>query len=150
MKSFQFRLLHHAITTNMHTVHWGKVEAKLCSFCGKAKETYIHLFVQCEYIQVIWDEVKTICKKFKNCSFDFSIKNVLFSTICSKYLCIINYICIIAKQYIYKQRVCKELPVRHEFKKLIVQTQSMKKYYAVSNGKIASHNKKWQGNCSIL
>ena len=52
--SFQYRLLHRAIITNVHLKHWGKVENDLCTFCEKDRETYLHLFIFCEHVEKIW------------------------------------------------------------------------------------------------
>ena len=50
-RSFQFRLLHRAVTLNSHLYRWHVKENNLCTFCGTCKETYTHLFVMCPMVR---------------------------------------------------------------------------------------------------
>ena len=43
-RSFQYRLVHRAIVTNMHLYRWGIKTSNMCHFCGLSKETLTHLF----------------------------------------------------------------------------------------------------------
>ena len=38
LRSFQYRLLHRALITNIHLFRWGKMDTNLCSFCEKEKK----------------------------------------------------------------------------------------------------------------
>ena len=53
-RSFQYRLLHRALVLNTHLYVWKMRENDLCTFCGKSRETLLHLFTQCEIIQELW------------------------------------------------------------------------------------------------
>ena len=50
-RSFQYRLLHRAVITNIHLHRWGKISSDSCSFCNIHHETYEHLFHLCPKIQ---------------------------------------------------------------------------------------------------
>ena len=61
-RSFQYRLLHRAIITNVHLARWGKCPDNLCTFCNETKETYVHLFIYCKYVEQLWIR----CDEFMN------------------------------------------------------------------------------------
>ena len=46
-RSFQYRLLHWAIVTNLRLQRWGMRSNDLCIFCGKSTGSYLHLFIYC-------------------------------------------------------------------------------------------------------
>ena len=62
MCSFQYRLLHRTLPTNIQRMYWGKAQNDMCTFCGNLRETYVHMFVECEKVRVLWELVKTIAK----------------------------------------------------------------------------------------
>ena len=54
-----------------------------------------------------------------------------------------NFICLVAKHYIYRQRfLLKPLSIT-EFRYLIEKLKSYERYYALSKGKLKMHNLKW-------
>ena len=57
---------------------------------------------------------------------------------------LVNDICLIVKQYVYRQR-CLHKPVScHEVKYLIWKQESVEKYIAQKNHKLDKHVKKWR------
>ena len=57
-RSFQYRLLQRAIITNTHLKHWGIVQSNLCTFCNEEKETYLHIFIYCKKVAVVWMDME--------------------------------------------------------------------------------------------
>ena len=50
----------YAITTNVQ-LKWYKIkESERCTFCESEKETLIHLFVRCKYVQPLWEMITEI------------------------------------------------------------------------------------------
>ena len=47
LRSFQYRLLHRAIVTNIHLKKWKIKDSALCEKCGLEVETLSHMFVTC-------------------------------------------------------------------------------------------------------
>ena len=49
-RSFQYRLLHRAIVTNVQLHYYKLTNSDQCSFCHMQRETYSHLFIQCKKV----------------------------------------------------------------------------------------------------
>ena len=146
-RSFQYRLLQRAIITNVHLFHWGMVSSNLCSFCNLAKETYCHLFIQCPKVQAIWLEIEVFMNKFTKDNINFGLDTVICNRIIGdKPQHVKNFVCLVVKQYIYRQRCLeRELSV-HELKCYIKKIRNIECYIATKNNKMSVHEKKWYGN----
>ena len=146
-RSFQYRLLHRAVITNIHLKHWKMRQDDSCSFCGKHRETYKHLFCECEIIIPIWSKAKQIMFETTNLDqVQDSPDKVLLNTIHDKPAHILNFICLVFKQYIYSSRCRQIQPNCAEFVHLVKKIRNMEKYIAIKNGKIVKYNLKW--NCN--
>ena len=51
LRSFQFRLLHLSIVTNVQLKKWKILDSDICTFCKNYSETLEHLFFHCENAQ---------------------------------------------------------------------------------------------------
>ena len=145
--SFQYRLLHRAIITNIQLFHWGKVETNLCSFCKLEPEMYLHLFVFCERIQGIWIELEQYMKQFSDTDINFNTRTVITNELIgSDPGNIKNFICLVVKQYIYKQRCLRKSLSISELKNQIKNIERIEKYIAFKNGTASKHQRKWYGS----
>ena len=137
-------MLQKGLITNIQLYKWNMVETELCTFCNLERETIIHLLCECHKVEEIWEmlyewiedrlgitaiEKSTIAK----------IKNKLVP---NKHN-IINTACLIAKQYIYRQRCKAQSLSKSGYMGTLMHFENLEKYIAVKNGKIAKHNKKW-------
>ena len=52
-------------------------------------------------------------------------------------------LCLLTKQYIYRQRCFKQIPRWGELRALIQRTIAVEEFIAIKNKKLAKHNKKW-------
>ena len=59
-RSFQCRLLHHAIVLNPYQNKCKMVNDETCSFCKNAVETIQHFMWECPIIQMLWARVISI------------------------------------------------------------------------------------------
>ena len=146
-RSFQYRLLHRALITNVNLKQWGKSESDSCAFCDSNKETYRHLFYECKLVEELWQKVKSqiINTWFPNISLDWSYVNVLQDTVCNKRGHIINFICLIVKQYIYKCKCLGHVMNVNAVKSKIFEIRNMEKFYATKNNLLSKYNVKWRG-----
>ena len=143
-RSFQYRLLHRAVITNVHLHKWLMAESELCSFCNLEKETYTHLFIFCPKTAELWLYVEELMNNFSPECINFGVDMVLWNRIvCDKPGHIKNFICLVTKQYIYRQRCLGKPLCKYELKHLIYQVKNIEKYIAVKNGRIVQFNKKW-------
>ena len=79
-RSFQFRLLHRAIITNVHLKPWKMREDDGCSFCDSDRETYEHLFVLRKSTQDLWTKFE-VEFSFPITEMRFNVHNVLWNQI---------------------------------------------------------------------
>ena len=144
-RSFQFRLLHRAIITNVHLCKWGKVDDANGSFCKKEKETYSHLFLHCESIKPIWNKVDQWMKQWNDTIITLSVDKVILNCIVEDARSVKNFICLMLKQYIYRQRCLQKAPTYQEFISITEKVRNVEKYIAIKNNKLSKHCMKW--NC---
>ena len=142
-RSFQYRILHRALVTNEDLYKWGNRETSACELCGKEQETYSHLFVLCEKVQDFWIRTEEMMGKYGEENINFNVENVLFNKLVEKPGDVKNFICLLAKQYIYKQRCLKKEINCFEFKGQVRKIKAMELYNAQKKGRTKRHFKKW-------
>ena len=143
LRSFQYRLLMHALVTNIELKRWGKREEDLCSFCGSYTETYEHLFVMCDKIQNVWIGAQEVCQSYGENLMTRNAASILLNhNVNSK---LVTTVMTITKQYIYAKR-CMQLPLsKQEIKAKIIEYRNIELYYAKQKRyhKVA---RKWKSN----
>jgi len=60
LQAFQFKLLHRRIATNDYLYKIGISLTDICTFCEQKKESLIHLFWDCEFVQTFWKKHPTL------------------------------------------------------------------------------------------
>ena len=102
LRSFQYRLLTNALTTNKQLKIYG-IRDEMCTFCNEQVETVQHLLWTCKYVQEIWLHCST---EFKLGLLNF--RKIICNNIDENPINARNTIVLIVKQYIYKTRCLKE------------------------------------------
>ena len=143
-RSFQYRILQRGLVTNIHLYKWGLKPSEMCYFCKEEKETISHMIWGCEKVQEMWKNVyKYIETRFLKKELVYEVKAVILNKITEPRHHVANFVCLIVKQYIYRQR-CQEKEISFQgVKAVICQMENIEKYIAMKNGKIAVHYKKW-------
>ena len=72
---FQFRFLHRVLGVNDYLFKLNTVNSPLCSFCGAENETLEHLFWNCSFVRIFWNNVGNLCLKE---NLDISLSYVIF------------------------------------------------------------------------
>ena len=149
-RSFQYRLMQRGIVTNIQLHKWGMAENELCSFCKNSQESLVHLFVECDHVQAIWKQFCTLTEeKYRIKITEITSTRIIFNRLeakNSKNHRLANFLCLIIKQYIYRQR-CQKKQLRFiEIEGIIRHMEAMEKYIATKNYKIETHNRKWMIN----
>ena len=143
-RSFQYRLLQRALVTNVELKKWGIVESDRCTFCELERETLKHLLFECKYVQSLWTQlVEFLQQNYCNQILNLSISTVIFNKMVDIKGHVVNFVCLIAKQYVYRKRCQKDIPSFVELKRMILSIQNVEKYIAVKNNKLSTHLKKW-------
>ena len=140
LRSFQYKLLCKALTTNIHLQKYKIKSTNLCSFCDIEKETILHLFWMCQCVHRLWNEV------FRLLSIEISnitAVNIIYNDIMPNPRFIQNCIVLITKHFIYVSR-CLERPLTlPHLKNQIWSIHDIELYNAKKNNKIGFHESKW-------
>ena len=112
--------------------------------CGKHRETVLHLFVECDAVAEIWWEIKTYIKTKYGLDVDVTNKKkVLFNSLIPPKGHIVNFLCLIFKQYVYRQRCLRKPILYNQFILYVNQMENIEKYIALKNDKMNKHSAKW-------
>ena len=103
LRNFQYRLLLNKIVTNHELLNWGLKDNDLCTFCQKEKETCLHLLFYCQYTQEIIHKIAEVCNRTET-ECDLSVVSFVLNMVVSKPDHVINLICLITKQWLYRTR----------------------------------------------
>ena len=144
-RSFQYRLLQRGLVTNVQLFKWGILPHQECHFCKNEAETIIHLMVHCEIVQEIWSGIGIFIEQKFHTQVTLSPENIIFNRIVKKKDHVANLICLITKQYIYRQRCMSGSVVLNVLKEQIRSVESIEKYIAIKNGRSSKHALKWGG-----
>ena len=145
-RSFQYRLLQRGLVTNIQLKKWNIVVSELCTFCGTQKETVVHLFCQCKYVKILWDKLAKYLKERFNLTLGvISDESIILNKIVpTQKNHVVNFICLLTKQFVYKQRCLGQDIEFNYLRNLISQTKNIEKYIAIKNNKLSLHVKKWE------
>ena len=144
LRSFQYRLIHRAIITNIQLVKWGKAVDNKCVMCHREEESYSHLFVNCEKIEQVWTECKTIATEYTREQLVFNERNIMFNSVAKHPKNVANFIVLLLKIYIYRCRCLGTVPNRFQFKAEVHRTRNIEKYIAQKNGNMDKYRAKWK------
>ena len=141
-REFQYKLLHGALYTNEHLFRFGFTANNLCTFCHKEVETYPHVFLFCELVKQIWQD---IIRKFDLREINFNNWPLIFMGIQgnSPRTKMCNTIIIVIKHIIYLSRSKGTLPSTQNVLTMISNYEMREKDLANKKGKIGLHLQKW-------
>ena len=100
LKDFQFKVTYKILVTNSFLHKINKIDSNMCEYCNRQPETIHHLLVECEISKRFWNELKTWLNDISSVTLDLGEKNILFAYQ-DKSNTIRNYLCILAKYFIY-------------------------------------------------
>ena len=126
LRSFQYRLMQCGITTNVQLEKWELFPTNLCYYCKKEKETLVHLFCECTEIRPIWYEIfMWLQGQYSVQQLNTSNEAIIFNQICNKGS-VANFVCLLFKQYVYKQKCLKKVTHFTAFKEYVNHIQMWK------------------------
>ena len=85
------------------------VDCNLCS-SGVTQDIF-HLFIQCQYAQKVWRVIKELLIHVEGLNWD--THRILSNTIHDNYKHIANFLTLVAKYYIFRNK-CLETPLAHD------------------------------------
>ena len=95
-----------------------------------------------------------LIERYGNINVEISAKTVVLNTIVKPNNHVANFICLLLKQFIYRQRCLGESVYFPVFKTYISRVENIEKYIAAKNGNMLKHERKWlrveDRNCERL
>ena len=147
-RSFQYRINQRALITNIKLQQWGIVASNLCFFCKEKEETVLHLMWECTEVQSLWTNLWIyVQQRFPNQKFEVNKVNVIFNKLVDNPANIVNFLCLITKQYIYSSKCMKNSLSFSELKMRIGRIENIEKYIATKNETVSKHLSKWSDGC---
>ena len=146
LRWFQMRIVHRIISTNVILKQMGITLSETCSFCNKEKDSIIHCFWRCDYTYSFWQTFENWINVHCNnaCNFKLSESYVLFAT--DHHLktdSILDFIVLLAKQYVFSCKYKKERPLLHVFKHKLTFRYRLEKYNAMLSQNLPQFDAKW-------
>ena len=132
------------IFLNQELYQWKVVNEASCTFCANSPENPQHIFVECDIVTKIWNDIKMWMAKY-NILLEVNTNSILFGCIeFSTNFQMISFIILITKWYIYKSRCENKKPAAMGLKSLLIESEICEKYNAKIQNKMDIHEKKWQ------
>ena len=142
-RSFQYRLLNLSVVTNVHLLRWKLSESDKCYYCKLFPETTQHLFLYCNVVLEFWEKVKEIMREYSS-DIDTSSYALIFNKVSPPKTHVNNFICLLAKQYIYSTRCLNGHLSIEQFLFRLNSTRNSEKYIAIKNLKLQRYYAKWE------
>ena len=125
-----FKQTHNILSTNEKLFVWKLLERPHC-ICGIV-DTNIHYLIQCKLIKPFWDKIFVFMKATLDVSFPISESEIFFgllNPLDDTVLNSINYILLIAKTFIWKEKRLGKPCTMHDFliylrEQLLIETSS--------------------------
>lgn len=145
-RDFQYRLLTGTIVTNRLLGLWGMHEDQLCTFCNDATEEEIHLFCECSCIQPLWQGLKQYIEENKRTelpTLSWNNSNIIFNLVHPKPGHAINFLVLIAKQFVYRFRCKNTIPQFQQLINEVEEIYDIEYVIASKRNNIRKHCEKW-------
>ena len=135
------------LATNVVLANMGVEKDVTCSFCGKERDAIEHIFLRCEHVKRFWEQLQTVvnnaCANGLFVNLNESI--ILFGHDCSfKSDDTFDLIILLAKFFIYKCKVKKNIPQFHLFINYLKTAFEAYTYIAIINMSYDKFTKEWQ------
>ena len=143
-RSFQFRFLHQAIILNDKLYRWGIRADNLCSWCGLQKENMQHFFYDCPISKLFWRNVCEFVKELTGVVIKPIYKEIASNAVTDNIRHLSNFIVLIAKQFMYRQRCLGLNLCYRSFRIFAFDIRNCEKFIAIKNNKLKCHEKKWR------
>ena len=134
--------MHRALVTNKHLFRWGIKSSNACTFCETEKETYLHLFIECKYVQNLWNSVTSYMNSEYGYAESVSNAQKMFCNLASDNH-VVNFLALLTLKYIYRQRCIKRPLSYRQLLTEVYAIRNIEKCIATKNGKVRKHNEKW-------
>ena len=142
LKDFQFKVTNRMLVTKSFLHKINKVDNNNCEYCNRRPETIYHLFVERETVKQFWNELQTWLSNNSTIRLELGEKQIIFAYQ-DRRNTIRNYLCVIAKYYIYVTKFTQKNLRIDNFISLLKKIFLSEKYIATMNNLMTNFFAKW-------
>ena len=142
VRSFQFKILNDITFTNHRLAKIGYVPNDLCTFCGIESETMCHLFFECHFSRIIWNELKFFWFSISGERVDLTLQDVLLGKLDTE-TDLLNYFITLIKVHIWTSRKHDVKPNFDLFRQIVEEKFRTEKYLALKNNTEYKFQARW-------
>lgn len=141
MRSFYFKIFHNSIALNVFLHKIKRKESPNCSFCDKKEETIIHLFIECEKVAPLWQDLLSIISQKSEEDIQITNFEKMFGVVSDKF---VSYLFLLLKYHVYTCKFSSKLPSSMVFKSFVNKQKEVEYMLARKKNKLHAHFKKWR------
>ena len=148
LRSFQFKLIHNIIPTNLSLYKMNIKDSPRCDRCLFQNETLVHMFRECPDVKIFWKDVIMWWNTKRPDNIDPNSIEVLYGykpEITSFYA--LNHYLLVAKYHVYLARNQSETPCLQVFLALLESKIKCKRQMAIKNSNYEKYRAKWTTLC---
>ena len=141
---FQYRLLHRILPSNTLLSKMHISDTATCTFCNREDESLLHLVFSCHIIDTFWKQLSAWLNT--NCQIHINLDKetiILGRKLEKKYNSSINLTLLLAKQFIFSQKLQKRKPELPNFIIKLRYYYKMEKYINTKNNKSDLFKDRW-------
>ena len=142
IKAFQYKVLNSILFTNTKLFEIGYISEDKCSFCKLEPETPHHLLFHCSLVQPFRKDFEYYFYLLTREFVHLALQDVMTGIIYANY-CLLNYLILVAKLYIWDCRRNLTPPIISAFKLKVKLKYETEKLICAKNNNMDKFNKKW-------
>ena len=139
LRSFQYRLLYHAIITNVHLYHYGIKDSKMCTFCGIEPEAVYHLFIECCEVKKLWAYICSLTGIS-----ELRPRNIFLGLGNGSTCKMLDSVILVTKHFIYQTKCLGERLTCMRLRTRLLEVHNIEEIIAQNAGKMPYHIAKWE------
>ena len=140
LKDFQYKVTNKTLVTKSFLHKINKVDNNICEYCNLQPETIYHLFIECEIVKRFWNELRIWLGNNSTLIIELGGKKIACQ---DKRNTLRNYLCIIAKYYIYVTKFTRNRLLLENFISLLKKKFQSEKYIVLMSNTVTSFFAKW-------
>ena len=148
LRSFQFKIIHNIIPTNLSLYKMNIKETLQCEHCLFQNETLVHMFLECSLMESFWKDVITWWNIKRSDNINPSYTEILYGYKPeSKSFYALNHNLLIAKSHIVRTRNKSESQSLKVFLALLQNKIKCERQMAIKNLNCRKYKAKWTTLC---
>ena len=142
IRNFQYKYLMRIVPTNKYLMKCKILSSNLCDFCNSYVETLNHMYWECTYTQIFWNELKLYLTT-AGIEITFNLEKITFGLNEGPHKTVKNFITMNAKYFIYINKYSRTIPNINNFIRYLKHNIEIEKVIAMQNDKLDIFNELW-------